>query len=332
MNMKIKLWGVRGSLPAPLPPDYMKKKLTSLLENYESYIQQNPKDNKGKPRVESFLAQQSEYVLGGYGGHTTCIQVSTHKTNVIIDCGSGIRRYGDSLMGGPCSLGRGEVHILLTHFHWDHLLGLPFFVPIFIPGNKIHFYAVQEDLEERIRSMFCKPNFPVPFERLGSQIHFHPLAAREPFVLGDLTLTPYQLDHPDPCWGFRFESGGKVFSHCVDTEGIRMSRQDLGPDLPLYSETDLLIFDAQYSFLEASEKVDWGHASAPIGIDLGIREKVKKMVFIHHDPSASDEKIQMIEQQTRDYHQSCLRMAQEQKRELHSLEWCFGREGMVFEL
>jgi phosphoribosyl 1,2-cyclic phosphodiesterase len=163
-------------------------------------------------------------------------------------------------------------------------------------------------------------------------VNFHKLQPREPKVLNDLTITPYQLDHPDPCWGLRCESGGKVFSHCVDTEGTRVSRKDLDKDLPLYQNADLAIYDAQYSFLEAAEKIDWGHASGPIGIDLAAREKIKKILFIHHDPAASDEKVHQVEEQTRAYYRSCVRMAKEQGVEFSEFEWCFAREGMVVEL
>lgn len=313
-------------MPSPVPPNQLKEKIRKILVEYDSFHQ-----SQGKG-VEEFMSTLPEYRLGGYGGHTACIQVTSPKSELVIDGGSGIRRYGESLLLGPCGLGKGEVHIFMTHFHWDHMIGLPFFVPIFIPGNKIHFYAVQEDLEDRVRAMFCKPYFPVPFERLGASVVFHKLEPRTAFHLKDLTITPYQLDHPDPCWGYRCESGGKSYSHCVDTEGIRVSRKDLDLDLALYTNADLLVYDAQYSFVEAAEKIDWGHASAPIGIDIGLRERVKKMVFIHHDPAASDEKIERAEMQTRAYYESCMRMAKDQGMEIGTMEWCFGFEGMVFEL
>ncbi|MCB0361435.1 MAG: MBL fold metallo-hydrolase [Bdellovibrionales bacterium] len=326
MNMRVKLWGVRGSLPSPISPDYLSEKIRRILDDYESF-------QKIKPGgIDAFLASLDPHSLGGYGGHTACFQVTTNQVDIVIDGGSGIRRYGESLLMGPCGLGRGEVHIFMTHFHWDHMIGLPFFVPIFIPGNRVHFYAVQEDLEERVRGMFCKPYFPVPFERLGASVFFHKLEPRTPFHLKDLSITPYQLDHPDPCWGYRCESGGKSYSHCVDTEGIRVSRRDLDQDIKLYENADLLLYDGQYTFVEAAEKIDWGHASAPIGIDIGLRENVKKMVFIHHDPASSDEKIRRAELQTRAYYESCMRMAKDQGLKLGSMEWCFGIEGMTFEL
>lgn len=326
MAMKVILWGIRGSLPAPLTPQQMDERLSRTLESFLVY----QKSNSGG--IREFMAQLPHHQKGGFGGHTACIQVLTSQANVIIDAGSGLRRLGDQLLLGPCGLGRGEVHIFFTHFHWDHLIGLPFFTPIFIRGNKIHFYSVQEDLEENVRGMFSKPRFPVPFEQLGAEVHFHRLKSRESFVMADLKISPYQLDHPDPCWGFRIENGGRVFSHCVDSECTRMSAVELGPDLPLYQNVDLMIFDAQYSFLEATERINWGHSSAPIGLDLALRERVKRILFIHHDPAATDAKIARIEEQTKEYYDSIQRAARKSHEPEFQVQWEFAREGMVIEV
>jgi phosphoribosyl 1,2-cyclic phosphodiesterase len=322
MSFKLKLWGVRGSLPTPQSIDQMEQKLVDVLEKYrEQGATQNPKD---------FVKTLGSDTLG-FGGNTICVQYMTPKTQIIVDGGSGIRALGDTLMAGPCGEGHGDVRILMTHFHWDHLVGLPFFVPLFIPGNTVHFYAVQPDLEVNVRRLFAKPNFPVPFERLPAKIVFHRLSARQSFSIGDIQVTPYQLDHPDPCYGYRLEAGGKVMAHCVDTEGRRISREELGLDVQLYQNVDLMVFDAQYSFLEAAEKVDWGHASGPIGLDLALRERVKKVLFIHHDPAAPDRKIAEAERQTREYYDACHTAAKAMNKPWPEVEWWFAREGSVVE-
>lgn len=322
--MKVKLWGIRGSLPTPHTPQQIEDKISGILQLFAAQPQSTS--------PQEFLRTLSPDQVGGYGGHTACLQFSSATTSVIVDGGSGIKSLGDELMKGPFAKGQGEAHILMTHFHWDHLIGLPFFTPVFVPGNVIHFYAVQKDLEENIRNLFKKPTFPVPFERLPAKIQFHTLAPRKAFTIGDMAITPYQLDHPDPCYGYRFECGGKAIAHCVDTEATRVSREDLGADLKLYQNADLMIFDAQYSFLEATEKVDWGHASGPVGIDLALREGVKQVLFIHHDPSASDQKIAKIESQTRAYYEACLKAAGTLGTNIKPLEWCFAREGMLISI
>lgn len=323
MPMKVMLWGVRGSLPSPLPPESVERRMRFALTEFFERGFKNPSD------IDAFMKSLPRWARHGFGGNTACIEVFSEKQSVIVDGGSGIRRLGEKLMGGPCGLGKGEVHLLFTHFHWDHLIGLPFFIPIFIPGNKIHMYSVQPELEKIVRNLFSKPTFPVPFENLGANIIFHRLEPRKKKALGDLEFTPFQLDHPDPCWGYRFENGGKVFSYCVDTEATRVSSADMGPDLPLYQNVDLMIFDGQYTLLEAAEKINWGHAAAPIGLDIAFREGVKRVLFVHHDPAASDEKIADAEDQTRDYFEAFIEGAKAKGKTIPSIEWAFAHEGML---
>jgi phosphoribosyl 1,2-cyclic phosphodiesterase len=327
MGMKVKLWGVRGSLPSPHLPERLEEKVTELLRLFGEHIQKT-----GERSPEDFLKTLPPYKYLGWGGNTACIQVSTPQHMIIIDGGSGIRRLGEQLALGPCGMGKGELDIFMTHFHWDHLIGLPFFIPVFVRGNKINIYSVQEDAEKSFRLLFQKPNFPVAYEHLGAQFVFHTLTPRVARVFKDMTITPYQLDHPDPCWGYRIESGGKVFAYCVDTEGTRVSRKDLGLDLPLYQGVDTMVFDAQYTFLEAAERVDWGHSSAPIGIDIAMREGIKRVFFVHHDPSAHDEKIASAEAQTLDYYEARVKSAQAQGRPVAQVQWEFAREGTVIDI
>jgi phosphoribosyl 1,2-cyclic phosphodiesterase len=326
MGMSVKLWGVRGSLPAPIVPEDIQERLIRLITQYD-----NIRARKNLT-PQDFVKNLSIPETSGFGGHTSCVEVKTLKNRIIIDGGSGLRGLGEEVMRESSSLGRAKIHILMTHFHWDHLIGLPFFVPVFIPGNEIHFYAVHDDLEENIRRVFSKPNFPVEYEKLPAKLFFHRLEPRKPRIFDDFIVTPYQLDHPDPCWGFRIENGGKAFSHCVDSECTRVSREQLGADLPLYQNVDLLTFDAQYTFLEAAERIDWGHASGPVGIDLAMREKVKQVLFVHHDPAASDTKITQAELQTREYYEAALKVMTSQGQKPHEFDWCFAYEGMTIHL
>lgn len=326
MSMQIKLWGVRGSLPTPHSPETMQLRLKKAIEGFLE------KGHSSSTEIDLFLSSLPDRETGGYGGNTICVEVRAGQKNLIIDAGSGIRRLGESLLQGPCGKGQGEAHIFFTHFHWDHLVGLPFFVPIFIPGNTIHFYAVQPELEECVRTMFRKPFFPVPFESLGAKIEFHRLEPYQTITTQEMSLTPYQLDHPDPCWGYRIEREGRVYAHCVDTEASRVSSDELGRDRGLYQNADLVLFDAQYTLLEAAEKMNWGHSAAPIGLDIALREKAKRILFTHHDPGASDEKISDAEKQTQDYLEACRAAAAAEGRELPEIDWGFAREGQLITL
>ncbi|OFZ82972.1 MAG: MBL fold metallo-hydrolase [Bdellovibrionales bacterium RIFOXYD1_FULL_53_11] len=324
--MRVRLWGVRGSLPAPMIPAVIETREREILELFI-----DSKYSK-KAELSKFLDTLPVHTRGTFGGNTPCVSVESGNNQLIVDGGSGIRRLGYDLLRGPCGKGAGEVHILFTHFHWDHLIGVPFFVPVFIPGNVIHVYAVQDGVESVFRTLFKKPFFPVEYEMLGARFVYHKLEPRKPVKFGLLTVTPYQLDHPDPCWGFKFECGGKVFSHCVDTECTRVTRDQLGLDLPLYQGVDLMTFDAQYTLMETIEKMNWGHAAASLGLDIAMREGVKKVVFMHHDPASSDEKIAAAELQARQYYKGQLKNAKRAGLQAQEVDWCFGKEDMEFEL
>ncbi len=323
--MRIKLWGVRGSLPSPVSPDRVRAHLDEILKQFEDLKRSN-----SPLTATQFLDLLPSHLTGGYGGNTACGEIITTKGRLIIDGGSGIRNLSDELMktDPDCS----DYHIYLTHFHWDHLIGLPFFMPLYMPGKAVHFYGAHEDLTEALHILFRKPNFPVPYKVISPQIHIHKIEPRKPFTIDDMTVTPFALDHPDPCWGARVESAGKSVAWCVDTEGTRTSPEELGPDLPLYQNADLMVFDAQYTFGEALEKINWGHSSGPIGIDLALREKIKQVVFMHHDPSASDEAIWDGEEQTKRYYSELLRSRERAGLDTAGVEWHFAREGEVIEL
>ena len=282
-------------------------------------------DPKADPRV--FVDELPHEIKGGFGGNTACIEVFKDDEHLIIDGGSGLRELGaDWMSKGFAKSGR-DTHLFFTHFHWDHLIGLPFFSPIFMKGQTVHLYSVQPDLQDVIKTVFKKPFFPVPFEKLEGKIVFHKLEPRKKIQVQGFDITPYQLDHPDPCWGFRIERDGKVYAHCVDSEATRVTREDLGLDVALYENADLMLFDAQYTMMEAVEKMNWGHSAAPIGLDIALRENIKQVYFAHHDPGAGDEKIVDAERQTRDYLTAYTEQQRRAGKQVRSIDWGFAREG-----
>jgi len=319
--MYVKLWGTRGSLATPQSPACLESRIKEILHGFFEAGYQSSSE------IEQYLSGLPVQDFGGYGGETSCAEVRTPNQQIIIDAGSGLRSLGYELARGDCGRGLGEVHLLFTHFHWDHLAGLPFFVPFFIPGNTIHVYSVQPDLAEMFRTVFQKPYFPVSLDQIEAKIKYHQLLPRQPFQLNDMTITPYQLDHPDPCWGYRIEAAEKVLAYCVDSEVQRISPSDLGVDLPLYQNVDLMVADAQYTLLEATEKVNWGHGAAPDVLEIAMREGIKRVLFVHHDPAASDAKIAAAEAQARGFYEKQLCMNRMAKTKLHQVDWCFARDG-----
>jgi phosphoribosyl 1,2-cyclic phosphodiesterase len=324
MFLKIKFWGVRGSIPSSLTPADWSFHIEGVVRNFllSGY--------RDASQVQKYIQAQALPQIGGYGTATTCVEIKSGQTQLIIDGGSGIRNLSESIMTGATGPAKGPFHIFMTHFHWDHVIGLPFFTPHFIPGSEIHYYAVQPDLEEMIRGVFRRPYFPVPFEALIAKIHFHVLKPRERYKIQDMTITPYQLDHPDPCWGLRVESGDRSYAHCVDTECTRVTREKLGEDIGLYKNADLMYFDAQYTLPELAEKANWGHSAAQVGLDIAARENIRHILFAHHDPGARIEHILELKRQTGEYFDSKVQIAGQTKHE--SIKWDFAHEGLVVEL
>lgn len=323
--MRLKFWGVRGSLPAPIMPDKLRFQIEDVLSQFDKL-----KTANASVTARAFMDSLAPQVAGGYGGNTSCGEATFGKSRLIIDGGSGIRNLSEYLMKAEPA--QTDFHIYLTHFHWDHLIGLPFFVPLYIKGKTVHFYSAHDAPEDALTMLFKKPFFPVPFSVIKPQIQVHKVEPRKPFQIGEITVTPFELDHPDPCWGARVEAGGKALAWAVDTEGTRTGREELGADLPLYTNADLMVFDAQYSFGEALEKINWGHSSGPIGIDLALREKIKRVAFVHHDPSATDMAIWQGEEQTRHYYDELLSSRRRAGLEAERVEWHFAREGETIQL
>jgi phosphoribosyl 1,2-cyclic phosphodiesterase len=322
MSLMIQFWGIRGSLPFHSSPSEIYEDFRQLMFEFFNAGFSKPQD------YDVFLKEKGLPNIGGYGVSTTCVSVNSADQQIIIDAGTGIRTLGKNLIDGACKQGKGQVHIFMTHFHWDHVIGLPFFDPLHIDGNEINIYSVQHEVSDYINLLFESPFNPSPLKP-KAKFNFHLLEPRKPFQLNDITLTPYQLDHPDPCWGYKIESNGKVYSHCTDTEATRVSRKSLNDDLPLYQNVDLMFFDGQYTLKDLAEKINWGHSAAQIGLDLAFREGIKHVLFSHHDPLATAHKIKALERQTTEYYNWRIDQAQRNQESLPKVRWAFAHEGQV---
>lgn len=279
-QLEIIFWGTRGSSPVVMNHD----KLLTLLGSLAS---------KAKARNLTTIDQLLDAAKAGqfgvplhFGGHTPCTEVNYGDQHFVIDMGSGLREFGTKMINH-----QKEFIFFLTHMHWDHLIGLNFFVPIFTPGVKITIHHVHKTAPEYVRLLFNGVNFPVKWDQLGASVEFKEVRLYDRLQFGNVSVSPFALDHPGGSFGWRFEAGGKACAVGFDGEYTRMSREDLGRDLVYYQNLDLLVFDAQYELDELTNKHDWGHSSAMIGIDLALREGIKKLVLIHHDPWASDDRL-----------------------------------------
>lgn len=296
--MRIKFWGVRGSLPAPLSREDISAKIAQAL-----YL---AKDTPLKTQGEcvAFVEGLPAQVSGTIGGNTSCVEVLTDSAHIVFDVGSGARALGNHLMSGVCGQGRGEIHLFMSHTHWDHIQGFPFFVPAYIPGNKIFIYSPKKDIAQKFETQQVDQDmFPVRIEDMGAQIIFVPLDGGAVTIGQDIRVTHLPMRHPGGCHSYRIEENGKSLVYATDAEYPDPRGGDMGPILDFFSNADLLIFDSMYTFMESKAKAGWGHSTSLIGVDLAARANVKRLVLFHHEPNYSDAKLKEIITKTITYNE-----------------------------
>ncbi len=317
--MEIKLMGVRGSLPTPLVNDEYRERLKSILDLAA-------REGLRPDRVEDFIGKLPRELSTVYGGNTTCVTVTSSSGNIyIIDCGTGIRPLGDQLLKGPCGRGEGMANIFITHTHWDHIQGLPFFKPLYIKGNTLNFYSPYPDMENRlIHQQGDFRFFPAPFEKTASTKHFHLMDPETPLVMEkDLIVSCFPLKHPGGSIAYRFKQGGKTFIFATDVELTGEMLEKPGNDTDFFLGADLLIIDSQYTLDESFMKFDWGHTSYTVAVNCAIRWDVETLVLTHHEPSYSDAALRNIHSEALE-HREAMSMSRP--------EVIMATEGTVFKL
>ena len=312
--MKVRFWGVRGSIPTP-GPDTVK-----------------------------------------YGGNTTSIEVRLNDGRVIIiDAGSGIRALGNKLVMEDMKKGPLSIDLFISHTHWDHINGFPFFTPIFIPKNRIRVRGPvnigDESLEKIFALQMSYNYFPLRADELAASITYETLKETSFNIYDDVKVTTKILNHPIIDFGYRIEADGAAFVTAYDHEPFR-NLFDGNPGDEDYDETakiegekaaslnnrrilgfiqgaDLLVHDAQYTNREylgsqkAGSKKGWGHSPMEYVLKTGILAGVKRLALAHHEPVRKDSELDTIERALK-------RRAARVKS--HGIDAFFAREGLEIEL
>ncbi|HXX19343.1 MAG TPA: MBL fold metallo-hydrolase [Candidatus Acidoferrum sp.] len=234
-----------------------------------------------------------------YGGNTACLEVTTPSgTRFILDCGTGLRTLGNHLhaLSGRWMKWRGdggiEAHVLVTHYHWDHIQGIPFFHPFFEAQNKFHFYSFQSkylgrnSLRQVLEAQLAKPYFPVDVTTMAAARFFREVDGGEQWDIEGTHITTAWLNHPQGCLGYRLDTPVGSFVYATDNEP---GAPDCDSNLrQLAQGADVLIYDAQYSPEQlASTRKGWGHSCWLEGVKIARECKVKNLVLFHHDPDSS---------------------------------------------
>jgi phosphoribosyl 1,2-cyclic phosphodiesterase len=230
-----------------------------------------------------------------YGGNTSCIEVMVGDRTVIFDAGTGIRNLGTELLKRDIR----EAHLLMSHTHWDHINGFPFFVPAYDPSRSLHIMAGHlangnGGIQDVLNAQMLSPMFPVPLETMQAKLRFEDFKAGDQFKLyPDVNIRTAPLRHPNGATGYRIEHDGKSVCYITDTEHVPGE-----PDqniLDLIEGSDLVIYDSTYTEEEFVTKVGWGHSTWNEGLALCQAANVKRFAIFHHEPDHDDDFVDGIE-------------------------------------
>lgn len=221
------------------------------------------------------------------GGNTTCLEVRLGDRLLVLDGGSGLRAFGASLRNGPIA-----ATLLFTHLHWDHIQGIPFFVPLYLPDSEITLVG-PAGLREALARQMERPNFPVGMEAFGAALRFREITPGESFALGGVRVDTTALCHPGGALGYRLEAAGRALVFGLDHEhGDRSADARLAG---LAAGADVLVYDAMYLPEEHPQRQGWGHSTWRHGVEIAARAGVRHLALTHHDPARSDDDVADLE-------------------------------------
>jgi phosphoribosyl 1,2-cyclic phosphodiesterase len=287
---RIRFWGTRGSLPVALTAATVRKKLVAALRGASG------RTFASDAEIDAYLDSLAFPIAATYGGHTSCVEIETGGSEyVLCDLGSGVRPFGQAAIArhGPGS--PQTYHIFMSHVHWDHIMGLPFFTPAYIPGNRLRIYGSHTRLEAALRRQQNEPSFPVDFSVLRAHIEFVHLTPGKAYDVAGMTVTSMLQHHTGDSYGFRFESNGHSVVYSTDSEHKLGNPKETEGFVDFFRNADLVIFDGMYSLADAiSVKADWGHSSNVVGVELCQMAGVRHLCLFHHEPASDDAAIEGV--------------------------------------
>lgn len=315
--MQYTFWGSRGSVPTPLTPDEVRQKISTVLSRVRA------EDLASPAHRETFLNSLPQWVFGTTGGNTTSFQVRLQDgTELLFDAGSGLRELARARMASKS--GTTEYHLFFTHFHYDHLQGLPFFVPCYLEGFTVHFYSPVEGFKDILTHQMRHPYFPVTMEGvMQAELDYHTLPLTGSVQIGNARITWKAVNHPGGAFAYRIEEHGKVLIFCPDVALGDNEFQKTEENINFFDKADVLILDAQYTLGEALEKFDWGHSSYSLGVEFASGWNIDTLFLFHHEPLYDDRKLDRNLQAAKWY---------AERAEFNPLEVNLAREGETHEL
>ncbi|BDI61685.1 MBL fold metallo-hydrolase [Qipengyuania nanhaisediminis] len=321
--MQVRFWGTRGSLPVAPQASTITDKVTDAL------LAAGGRRFADRDEAEAFIRDELPFAVGqGYGGATSCVEIDTGQgAFAVCDMGSGVREFGIDSMRRAGADGRDlEWHFFMSHLHWDHIMGFPFFAPAFVEGAKIVIHSGHADAEDALRRQQEEISFPVAFDWLKADITFRTLAPGRNYAIGDLSVALIEQEHSHQSFGYRFtDKAGKNVVYSTDAEYKIANMDAEAAMVDFIAETDLMIADTMYSLADSvSMKEDWGHSSNIVAVDLCHRARARRLALFHHEPVYSDADIEQMHAETIRY--------EELTRSGNALEVLCSYDGLCVEL
>lgn len=230
-----------------------------------------------------------------FGTNTSCVEVRCGEERIVFDAGTGICELGNTLLEQDKATG----HIFISHPHYDHIQGLPHFMPGYEEGGSFHLYGEgkrDKSFEEVIKGIMSYPYFPVAWEMMRAKFYFHQIQPREEIAIGDVRVKAIALQHPDSCLGYRVTYQGRSCCYLSDYEYQEAYKQSI---LDFISYSDVLICDTTFTEEEYETRKGWGHGTWERAVALAKEASVKQLVLFHHDLFRSDEELESIEREAK---------------------------------
>ena len=286
--MLVRFWGTRGSLPVAAQALPVQAKIARAL------VAASGRAFADEAEAAAFAADHLDFsTYGSYGGATSCVEIEgADDAFVVCDLGSGLREFGIDAFRRMAAGHPRVFHIFLSHLHWDHIMGFPFFGPAFNPNATVIIHSGHADAEEALRRQQEEISFPVPFDWLRATIQFVTHQMGETFDAAGLAVTMIRQHHSHDSYGYHFARDGRSVIYSTDSEHKLDNMESEAAFEAFFAGADLVICDTMYSLGDtASLKQDWGHSSNIVAIDLCHAAGVKQLALFHHEPTYSDEDI-----------------------------------------
>ena len=292
--MLVRFWGTRGSLPVAPTPPAIRAKIARAL------VAADGRRFAGEAEARGFAETLDFATSGTYGGASSCVEIEGGGGSFIVcDMGSGLREFGLSAVKRTATGHPPRYEIFLSHLHWDHIMGFPFFAPAFDPETHITVYAGHDDAERALRRQQEEISFPVPFDTLAARIEFRTLDPEQAYEIAGMKVSLIRQHHAHDSYGFRFERDGGSVVYSTDSEHKLEDMMVEQTFEGFFRDADLVICDTMYSVAESvTLKADWGHSSNLVAVDLCQGAGARRLALFHHEPTYSDEDIRRMHLET----------------------------------